>query len=177
MRKHVLIGTGAAVLLLLVYLGIITLAQGWTHAVEQTGRLWYWVAALAAGFGTQAGLFSFIKQGVHQRQVAAGSSVGASGVISSGSMAACCAHHLSDVLPLLGLSGLAIFLTRYQLFFIVVGVLSNIVGITIMLETIQRHGLSQRIAASRWNMNVVKKGAMISSGIVSAVFLLVLVVS
>ncbi len=49
-------------------------------------------------------------------------------------MAACCAHHLADVLPLLGLSGVAIFLVRYQLFFIIAGVLSNVVGITITLE-------------------------------------------
>lgn len=171
MRRHVLVGAGAAILLLAVYLGIITLAQGWSHAAEQTGRLWYWVVALTAGFGIQAGMFSFIKQGLRQRQMAASSSVGASGVISSGSMAACCAHHLSDVMPLLGLSGLALFLTRYQLFFIVLGVLSNVVGITIMLETIQRHGLSDWLASSGWNMNLVKKAVMISGGIISAAFL------
>lgn len=176
-RRHVLVGLGGVFLLFLVYLGIITLAQGWSHALEQTSRLWYWVVALATGFGVQAGLYSFIRQGISARQVAAGSSVGASGVISSGSMAACCAHHLSDVLPLLGLSGLALFLTRYQVFFIVVGVLSNVVGITIMLETIQHHGLSQKLASSRWNMKVLKKGAMISSGIISAAFLVVLLVS
>lgn len=170
-RRHVLVGTGAAVLLLGVYFGIITLAQGWSHALDQTGRLWYWVAALAGGFGLQAGLLSFIKQGLRQHQMAASSSVGASGVISSGSMAACCAHHLSDILPLLGLSGLAIFLTRYQIFFIVLGVLSNIVGITIMLETIQRHGLSNRLASSGWNMNLLRKTVMISGGIISAGFL------
>ena len=88
-------------------------------------------------------------------------------------MAACCAHHLADVLPLLGLSGVAIFLVRYQLFFIVVGVLSNIVGITIMLETIQRHGLSDRLGRWKWKMNWLKKGAMISAAlIVTTTFLL-----
>ena len=66
-----------------------------------------------------------------------------SGDVSAGSMAACCAHHITDVLPLLGLSGLAAFLASYQVLFILIGVLSNVVGITIMLETIQRHGLSR----------------------------------
>jgi hypothetical protein len=62
---------------------------------------------------------------------------------------------------------------RYQLFFIIAGVLSNIVGITIMLETIQRHGLSQRLGRWRWNMNQVKKGAMVSAALalVAAFFL------
>ncbi len=173
MKRHYLVGIGGAALLMAVYLGIITLAQDWTHALAQTTELWYWVLALAGGFGVQAGLFSFIRQGIRQRRAAATGSVAASGSVSAGSMAACCAHHLTDVLPLLGLSGMAIFLVRYQLFFIVVGVLSNIVGITLMLETIQRHGLSHRLAGWKWSMNWVKKGAMVSAGlIIVATFLL-----
>ncbi len=163
MKRHILIGVGAAVLLITVYLGIITLAEDWTHALEQTTELWYWVLALAGGFGIQAGLFSFIRQSIRERRAATTGSVAASGGVSAGSMAACCAHHLSDVLPLLGLGGVAIFLVRYQLFFIIVGVLSNIVGITIMLETIQRHGLSDRLVRWKWNMNWVKKGAIVSA--------------
>lgn len=176
MKKHILIGAGSAILLIMVYSALIVLAQGWAHALEQSARLWYWVTALAAGFGTQVGLFSFIKQSTRQRQVAAGSSVGTSGAISTGSMAACCAHHLSDVLPLLGLSGLALFLTRYQVLFIVIGLLSNAVGITIMLETIQRHGLSQRIAGWKWSMNKLKKVAIASSAAISASIFLVLLI-
>lgn len=174
MKRHVLIGTGGAALLIIIYLGLITLAQDLTHALAQTAELWYWVLALAGGFGIQAGLFSFIRHGIRQRRAATGS-VAASGGVSAGSMAACCAHHLSDVLPLLGLSGLALFLVRYQMFFIVAGVLSNVVGITIMLETIQRHGLSQRLAHWQWNMNWVKKGAMVSAAfiLVAAFFLTV----
>ncbi len=165
MRRHILVGAAAAVLLIIIYAGIIGLAQDWTHVWQQTAELWYWVLALAGGFGIQAGLFSFIRQGIRERRAASTASVAASGSVSAGSMAACCAHHLADVLPLLGLSGIAIFLVRYQLFFIIAGVLSNIVGITIMLETIQRHGLSDRLGHWKWNMNQVKKGAMVSAAL------------
>ncbi len=158
-------GAAAAVLLIIIYAGIIGLAQDWTHVWQQTVELWYWVLALAGGFGIQAGLFSFIRQGIRERRAASTASVAASGSVSAGSMAACCAHHLADVLPLLGLSGVAIFLARYQLFFIIAGVLSNIVGITIMLEIIQRHGLSDRLGHWKWNMNWVKKGAMVSTAL------------
>ncbi|MFH1002822.1 MAG: hypothetical protein V1780_01600 [Chloroflexota bacterium] len=168
MRRHVLTGVGAAVLLLLVYMGIISLAGGPEHALEQTYRLWYWVTALAVGFGVQVGLFSFIRQGMRQRQAAATTSVTASGGVSAGSMAACCAHHLSDMLPLIGLSGLAAFLTSYQTAFIVAGILSNLVGITIMLESIQRHQLSRRLSDCRWNMRLVKRRAMVSAGLLMA---------
>jgi hypothetical protein len=165
MRRHILVGSAAAVLLIILYSVLIGLAQDWTHVWQQTVELWYWVLALAGGFGIQAGLFSFIRQRIRERRAASTASVAASGSISAGSMAACCAHHLADVLPLLGLSGVAIFLVRYQLFFIIAGVLSNIVGITIMLETIQRHGLSDRLGRWKWNMNQVKKGAVVSAAL------------
>lgn len=165
MKRHILIGAGAGLLLIIIYAGIIGLAQDWTHVWQQTTELWYWVLALAGGFGIQAGLFSFIRHGIRERRAASTASVAASGSVSAGSMAACCAHHLADVLPLLGLSGVAIFLVQYQLFFIIAGVLSNIVGITIMLETIQRHGLSDRLGRWKWNMNQAKKGAMVSAAL------------
>jgi hypothetical protein len=155
-------------------LGIITLAQGLPHALEQTAKLWYWVLALAGGFGIQAGLFSFIQQSIRERRATTTGSIAASGSVSAGSMAACCAHHLSDVLPLLGLSGVAIFLVRYQFFFIIVGILSNMVGITIMLEIIQRHGLSEKLGRWKWNMSWVKKVAMVSAALIIATFLLTL---
>ncbi len=169
MKRHVLIGASAAILLLIIYMGIITLAEGLKHALDQTADLWYWVVALAGGFGVQAGLFSFIRQGLRERRASATASVATSGGVSAGSMVACCAHHLTDVLPLLGLSGLAAFLASYQLLFIVIGVLSNLVGITIMLETIQRHGLSRKLTHWQWNMGWIKKGAMVSAALVAGI--------
>ncbi|MBI4285384.1 MAG: hypothetical protein HY670_05745 [Chloroflexi bacterium] len=164
-RRHILIGVGGGLVLLGIYLGILSLAQGFTHALQQALSMWYWVLALVSGFGIQVGLFSFIRQAMHARRVAATSSVATSGGVSTGSMLACCAHHLSDVLPFLGLSGLAAVLVRFQTFFIIAGVLSNIVGITIMLETIQRHNLCSRVAGWSWHMGRVKKGAMATAGV------------
>ncbi|OGO39549.1 MAG: hypothetical protein A2147_08160 [Chloroflexi bacterium RBG_16_57_8] len=171
-RRPIVAGIAAAVLLLVVYGGIIALVQGWDHALDQTAKLWYWVVILAAGFGAQAGLFVFIRQELKARQKATTASVATSGGVSAGSMAACCAHHLTDVLAAIGISGLAAFLVSYQVAFIVIGVLSNMVGISIMLETIQRHGLWPRVARFRWDMGRVKKWVLASSGvIIIAVFL------
>ena len=175
-KKHILVGMGAALLLPLIYVGIITWAQGIEHALYQAASLWYWVAALAGGFGLQAGLFSFIRQSLRERRAAATASVAASGGISAGSMLACCAHHLADVLPFLGVSGLAAFLASQQVLFLVIGILSNLVGITVMLETIQRHGLCPQVARW-WNMGRIKKGTMVSAAliVVALVFRAILV--
>lgn len=166
LKKHIIIGVIAGILLLLPYMGIITIAQGIDHALEQTAKLWYWVVALITGFGIQVGLFSFIRQALHEKRASATASVATSGGVSASSMAACCAHHLSEILPLLGLSSLAAFLVNYQLLFIILGVLSNIVGITVMLDTIQRHGLCPWVASWRWDMAQVKRDVIISAALV-----------
>jgi hypothetical protein len=70
-------------------------------------------------------------------------------------MVACCAHHLTDVLPLIGLAGAAVFLTAYQSIFLLLGLLSNVVGIVYLLGVLRRHGLfptegSWLSTAARW---------------------------
>lgn len=44
--------------------------------------------------------------------------------------------------------------------------MADAVGITIMLETIQHHGLSPRLARLRWSMKRVKRGTMLSAALV-----------
>jgi len=130
---------GAA--LLSVYFLILSLANSFSHAVEQFKELWYWIVLLVLGFGLQVGLYTYIRGRLRMKAAAATTSVAAAGGVSTTSMVACCAHHLADVLPLIGLSAAAVFLNRFQTLFILLGVLSNIVGITMMLRLIQRHKL------------------------------------
>lgn len=163
MKRHILIGMAAGILLILFYAGILTLLQGKEHALSQTVSQWYWILALAAGFGVQSGLFSFIRRSLRQRQASAKAGVVASGSVSAGSMVACCAHHLSDILPVIGIYGISAFLIDYQLFFIVIGILANLVGITVMLETIQRNGLCQRLVDLSLDMRLIKKGTVIAA--------------
>jgi ERCC4-related helicase len=48
-------------------------------------------------------------------------------------MVACCAHHVTDVLPILGLTAAATFLAKYRLAFMGVGLGTTILGIGFML--------------------------------------------
>lgn len=64
--------------------------------------------------------------------------MGASGGTSATAMVACCIHHVTDVLPILGLSAAASFLTRYQRPFMLIGLAMNMVGIIVMLVILYR---------------------------------------
>ncbi|NIR93247.1 MAG: hypothetical protein GWO08_06095, partial [Gammaproteobacteria bacterium] len=143
-------GIGGGLLLLSIYFIIVSLANSFAHAINEFGQLWYWIGALTIGFGIQMGLFTHIRHTIKIKKQVRGatSSVAAGAGVSTVSMVACCAHHLSDILPVLGSSAAAVFLTEYQLLFILAGVISNILGITYMLSIIARHGLY--FDANRW---------------------------
>lgn len=138
--KPVLFGILGGLILLGFYFGIVSLAADFRHAVDELLTLWYWIVPLVVGFGVQAGLFAYVKGYAKVASASAKGSIAASGGLSTISMAACCAHHVTDFLPLLGLSAAALFLTQYQTVFLTVGVVSNLIGINLMFRIIQKHG-------------------------------------
>lgn len=125
----------AALGLVAFYLGLITLAQGWTHALQQLRDDLPFVGAIVAGFGLQAGLFTYLR-GLHA-QAAAGGMAASTGA-STTAMLACCAHHLAELLPILGLSGAAIFLNLYKTPLLWLGILMNLSGIVYLLYRIEQ---------------------------------------
>ncbi len=132
-------------LLLLLFLTVVILANSsMTFALIEIKRLWYWVLLLASGFGLQLGLFFHIRYQVQQKMVGATAEVAASGAVSTGSMIACCSHGLVNLLPIFGISAAAAFLARYQLPFILFGVFSNLIGVTIMMGLVQKNDIKFR---------------------------------
>ena len=138
-RKSIRNGAIAGFALVLFYFILLSIANSPQHAIEQFYSMWYWVIILSSGFGIQITLYSYIKYSINESIKGTKAEVIASGGISTGSMIACCAHHLVDVLPILGLSAASLFLLKYQIPFIVLGIASNIVGITMMLGIIQKN--------------------------------------
>jgi len=127
-----------------LYLGVFTVAESFSYASYQFTEMWYWIALLAAGFGIQLGLHTHIKAALRRKNAVATAGVAASGGVSTVAMVACCAHHVTDVLPILGLSAAAVFLVDYQTAFILLGVFSNLIGVTMMLRIMQKHGIGPK---------------------------------
>lgn len=129
-----LIGSAA---LLAVYLGIITLAQGMTHAFEQLSIDAPFVGLIAAGFGAQIGLFVELRR-VDQIHRASAAVTAAGTGTSAAAMLACCAHHVVDLLPLVGLSAAAVFLDAYKTPLFLVGIGMNAIGIVVIARQLRR---------------------------------------
>ncbi|MBI2546404.1 hypothetical protein HYV81_04445 [Candidatus Woesearchaeota archaeon] len=128
-EKYFIIGISASAALLMFYFIVASLLGGAEFALDNFVALWYWMVPLSVGFGVQMGMFFYMRDAMHK---AATASAAVSTGASATSMVACCAHHVSDIAPFLGIAALGIFFTKYQTAFLLIGLLSNALGIVYM---------------------------------------------
>lgn len=133
-------GVLASTLLIGLYIAIVWLAQDFDHAWRLIVGDWYLVVSIAVGFGVQVGLFVYVRRQLHLSQNigSATALTGAGTGTSTVSMVACCAHHLTDVLPIVGLSGAALFLNDFRGPLMVLGIVTNAIGIGVMVRLIRK---------------------------------------
>jgi hypothetical protein len=129
-------GLAGAVFLTALYFGIVSWAESPQHALDLFWEERWIVIPIIFGFGVQIALYTILRKRLFVPVMNTGSSgalTGASGTTSTLAMVACCAHHVADVLPILGLTAAATFLANYQTAFMLVGLGTTLVGITVML--------------------------------------------
>lgn len=138
--KRILLPMGAglvgAILLTGVYLGLVSWAESPQHALEFLWQDRWIVLPIILGFGVQVALYIILKKRLFVPMSSIGPSgamTGASGATSTIAMAACCAHHVTDVLPILGLTAAATFLAEYRTAFMLIGLGTTLIGIAVML--------------------------------------------
>ena len=143
--KRILLPLGAALLGMIfltgLYFGIMSWAEGFQAARDLFWADRWFVVPIIAGFGVQAALYTILKFRLFVPVKTVGPSgalVGASGTTSTVAMLACCVHHVTDVLPILGLTAAAAFLSQYRVAFMWVGLGTTTLGITFMLYTLYR---------------------------------------
>ena len=138
-------GILAAFLMVGVYLGVLSVLQSPGHAIEQLLTDAPWVGLVAVGFGIQIGLYSYLRLAIRAARAAGATAVAGSGTgTSTLGMLACCAHHLTDVAPLVGLTGASSlsgaigFFTEWKYAFIGLGLVMNLIGIVVTIRTIRK---------------------------------------
>src|SRR4030066_979400 len=128
LAKPFQLGTPAFMLMLAIYFGGVSLISGQNFAIEQFAEFWYFIVALALGFGIQVGLYTYLKNLVGQHGMS-GKVVAASGTTSAAAMVSCCAHYLVNILPILGVTGILTLVAQYQIELFWLGLAFNGAGI------------------------------------------------
>jgi len=129
--KSVIYGVAAMTALLGIYFVILAAVSGWEFTVSQFLDFWYFIVSLAAGFGIQIGLFTYLRNAVRGMDMS-GKVVAVSGTTSTVAMISCCAHYLTNILPVVGAAGAIALVAQYQIEFFWFGLASNLVGIAYM---------------------------------------------
>lgn len=137
-RRSLQWGLAASAALALFYALVVGLASGSVdHLLDQARGDWYLLVAILAGFGTQVALVVELRRRhrlSHGALATGGTGTGASAV----GMVACCAHHLADLLPVLGATGAAAFLLDWRIPFMVAGIAVNALGIAAAARRLRR---------------------------------------
>jgi len=130
------VGLAGSTFLTGLYLSLVSWAESFQHALEYLWQDRWIVFPIILGFGLQVALYFILKKRLFipvDSSVPSGVMTGTSGVTSTIAMTACCAHHVADVLPILGLTAAATFLAEYRTAFMLVGLGTTLVGIMVML--------------------------------------------
>lgn len=142
-KESVGVGLAGAVGLFTAYFIILTwVGRDWRHPFTQMYPIRYVMAGLFISFGVQIGLYWYLRSIIKMRS--ANRMAMANSGVSTVTMIACCAHHLTDIAPLIGLSALTIFMARWQNYFLAFAIAANVIGAFIMMRMIKKHALLTR---------------------------------
>lgn len=146
--RSVSLGLLAMLGLAIFYGAVVGLAsRSWDHLTTQVRQDWYFLTPILVGFGTQVGLLAELRHRNHLHHGAAAAAGGAGA--STAGMVACCAHHLADLVPLVGATGAAAFLIDYRVPFMLIGIGVNAIGIALAtrrLRAASRVGIGNKEA-------------------------------
>lgn len=146
--RSVRTGVIAAAAMALFYVVVVRGASGsWEHLAEQGRADWYYLLAIIVGFGTQVALVTELR-----RRHRPGSTATVPGAVGAGAstagMIACCAHHLAELLPIIGAVSAAGFLTDYRVPFLVAGITINTIAVIVVARALRHHTAMHPTAAA-----------------------------
>lgn len=137
LQKSIFCGFLASLALLLVYFTLVGLISGLSFATSQFSMYWYFYIGLTLGFGIQVGLYYNFKLSI--KSGTSKSVVVTSGTTSTLTMISCCSHYLVNLLPIIGVAGIATVIAQYQIRLFWIGLVINILGIMFMLYQLKKH--------------------------------------
>ncbi len=131
LRNPFVFGASIGILVILFNISIASLAEGSIgkgYQVFLTNGIFVYLIPIAVGI--QMGLFRYHRNLISGHGVSGSEKMGMAGsATSSLTMVACCLHHVSDLLPTVGLIlAASSFLIQYKDAIITIGLLANLAG-------------------------------------------------
>lgn len=135
--RSVVAGVLGSLAMAAAYAGVVGGSSGSVrHLTEQIRTDWYLLTPIIAAFGLQVGLMVELRRRHRLTGAALGATAAGSGASTAG-MVACCAHHVADFLPFLGMTAAAGFLGTYRAAFMGVGLAISALAVAVATRRLQ----------------------------------------
>ncbi len=156
-NKHYIYGGVGSFMMLILYIGIMLIFNPLYYVIDDFISKFIWFSLLIIIFGVQIGLITFVR-GINNKRKMTKGQTALSGGISTTSMLACCIHHVTEFIPLIGISAFTIFLVEFQVFFLIIGILFGMLSVINILIHIQKHKVYETPSTFEYlqNINLLK---------------------
>jgi CHASE2 domain-containing sensor protein len=124
-------GAGASGALVAFYVTVLWASGGREHLADQARTDWWLLVPIIVAFGVQVALTVELR---HRHRTHLAATTGAGTGASAVGMVACCAHHLVDLIPLLGAAGVAGFLFDWRIPLMAAGLAVNLVAVAVAVR-------------------------------------------
>ncbi len=132
----------ATALLTGLYVAIVGTVLGFPQGLDHTFRpvvgYWYFMIPIMVAFGIQVGLFVYVRRIKNLFQGARSISTFAGAGASTVSIVACCAYRVTSILPVVGGSGMMLFLSDFRGPLMILAIFTNITGIAAMARVVHK---------------------------------------
>lgn len=127
---------GLLIMLLLYFTILFLTTRDFWHPFSFFAEKWYLLPPMFLAFALQMFYLQKLRILLMENSLKMTSASVSSNTVA---MIACCAHHLADLMPILGLFGLAAFSTDYQDLFLSAGLLINLGGVFYIRGRLKKH--------------------------------------
>ena len=117
-------------LILSNFILITVFSKSASFALGQMLRLRIYIFLIALGFSAQVFLIIKLRSTMYF--------VSGAGALGTGTMVACCVHHITESLPFLALGGLGVFFLNYQKELLISSIIVNWAGVLYMVKKLRR---------------------------------------
>lgn len=134
-KKFLIWGVLGGAGITLIFYGVQVLGmQSWSGPYYFFKQNWYFISPLIILFALQVGLWKKMHEIVKISKIP----VTVSGGVSTGAMIACCLHNFTGILPIIGVTGLAVFFSAYQSYLFLISILFSFNGLVYMIYKYQK---------------------------------------
>ncbi|MCD4711648.1 MAG: hypothetical protein K8R73_00050 [Clostridiales bacterium] len=125
------------VFMMAFYFGVVSLFESFEYAIQKFKTSGVLIILLSLGFAYQIFLHAYMNQVIKRKSNKVITAT--SGMASGTAMILCCLHHVTDLIPIAGISLFGILSPSFESVWMIVGLSINVIAILFLFSHMKKH--------------------------------------